>query len=88
VLHRDGTTPLGVRLGNAATADQGVPIVSVAKGGQGEGKLQVGDQVVAINGNSVLGFTMQEAAVFVMRSKMLNLRFRRSAPSAPSALEQ
>jgi len=72
-LDRSGGKKLGVRLGNAAGPGEPILIINVAPGTQAAGKLVAGDAVVAINGNSVLGMTMSEAAKFVMASEKVEL---------------
>jgi hypothetical protein len=73
-LDRSGGKKLGVRLGNAASEDFGIPVLSVEASGQANGKLVAGDVVTEINGNSVLGMTMGQAAAFVVSSDSVVLR--------------
>ena len=72
-MDRASGKKLGVRLGNAAGPGQPIPIIYIEPTGQAQGKLVIGDTVVAINDNSVLGFEMKEAAQFVVASDKIEL---------------
>jgi len=81
VLDRSGGKKLGVRLGNAASPDAGIPILHVDPAGQANGKVNVGDMIMSINGNSVLGMSMGEAAGFVAESETLALTIHPTSAS-------
>lgn len=63
-LDRSGGQRLGIRLGDAAGPGRPIPVLAVHDGGQAFGKFEVGDSVLAVNGNNVLGLTMQEVPTF------------------------
>jgi hypothetical protein len=73
VLDRSNGQKLGVRLGNAAGPQTGIPVISVDPIGQAAGKLAAGDTVVAINGSTVVGMKMKAAAGFLMKSDRVEL---------------
>lgn len=84
-LDRSNGEKLGVRLGNAASLAEGIPIVHVDPSGQAHGKFAVGDVVTSINGNSVLGLSMAKAAKFMMASEQVDFEL---APTAISTSER
>ena len=61
---------------------KGLPVLHVDVGGQAEGLLEAGDEVVGVNGHSVLGLTMSNAAAFVVNSKSVVMELIGS-PNAP-----
>jgi predicted metalloprotease with PDZ domain len=73
VLDRSDGKKIGIRLGSAAGADMPLTVKSVDPVGQAASKLVVGDRVFAINGESVVGKTMREAAPIVMKSDEVSL---------------
>jgi C-terminal processing protease CtpA/Prc len=73
VLDRSDGKKIGIRLGSAAGADLPITIKNVNPTGQAAGKLAEGDRVFAINGESVVGMTMKEAAPIVMKSDTVTL---------------
>lgn len=67
---------LGIKLGNSATQRDGVPILGVDSGGQADGKIYVGDQIIAVNNQSSVGLTMTEAARLIAQSDVVELTIR------------
>jgi tetratricopeptide (TPR) repeat protein len=65
-LDRSNGKKIGIRLTSAHGANQPLTISSVS--GQSVGKLTVGDTIIGINGENVLGFQMKDAAQIVLRS--------------------
>lgn len=63
---------IGVDLGNAQPGE-GMPVLSVAPGGQAEGLLEPGECITAINGKSVLGLTTDQADKFLLESDSIVL---------------
>ena len=81
-LDRSDGRALGVKLGDAWSPSGGVQILSVVPDGQASGKLEQGDQVLAINGVSCRGFDKQQAANLIKRSAIIKFTFvRRPAPA-------
>eukprot|EP00729_Bicosta_minor_P005685 gene5685-33035_t len=75
VLDRMVGKKLGMRLGSAKPG-RGVPVMSVDPTGQAAGLLEEGDRILSINGNSVLGNTIQQAAVHVRSSLKLEMHVK------------
>lgn len=75
VLDRMVGKKLGMRLGSAKPG-RGVPVMSVDPTGQAAGLLEEGDRILSINGNSVLGNTIEQAAVHVRSSLKLEMHVK------------
>jgi len=65
-LHRDSTSGIGIKL--AGSSSGGVFIASLLAGGSAEqdGTLQIGDQIVAINGISTEGISDQNVDIIIV----------------------
>lgn len=67
---------LGVTLGNAKSRVQGMPIISAESlFGDNAGKLAEGNLIKKINGNSVIGLTVQQAAIYLNIDKPNTVKF-------------
>jgi len=82
VLDRSNGKQLGIRLGNAAGADQGVPIIEVDPDHQAHGLLTVDEVVTEINGVSVVGMSFQAAAELIMQKDSVEFTVQNSGDAA------
>ena len=78
ILDRANKAKLGMKLGNAASSREGVPILGVEEGTQAHNKLFENDNIIAINGNGVLGFKMLQAANVIARSTKVEFTLNRN----------
>lgn len=83
-LDRSNGRKIGVRLGNADSQLAGVPIIGVQPEQQSYGKIFVGDQVVAINGKSALGFTMAQAGKLASQNSTVEFAINRTVRDVSS----
>jgi hypothetical protein len=81
-LNQRNGMKLGVVFGGATNAATGVPILHVTKGGQAAGQLAKGDEVIAVNGNSVLGMTKEQSASVIAHNDQPLFTLSESSPSA------
>lgn len=68
-LDRSGNKKLGVTLGNSYSEYDGIPVLRVDPESVAYGQIEEDERIWAINGNSVVGMTMEQAAEFVLQSE-------------------
>lgn len=88
VLDRSPGNPgIGLRLGDAVTKLDGVRVIGVRAGSLSDGKLTTNDNIISINGESVLGCTHQEAAEKLVASDRVELGVKRLGTSSLDELD-
>jgi hypothetical protein len=83
-VDRSGGKALGIEIGNAPNASSGVKILAVSPGGQVglTGKVAAGDEILSINGTSVLGFDKAGAAQLIIQSTGVFFEIKAAAAGA------